>query len=460
MTGPCLILSRTPVVAGPPPPPSTIKWNPHHYMASFAVLEGGDSVSKIQDELDDCIADAAIVDGIKVFATMALFETAFGVYDFSVTDAIIAQLSPTDQNLVVQLNFGVFNSNGSPSAPQTNNTFIIPNYILNNASLYGAGLYGSSGVTPTGASGFYVQQTGAWCLNLMNAGCFGRIQALANAMGAHYNGNSRFEGIVICAWDVMSPYPGISPATYYSSIAAIGAAFVSAFPNTNIWAQLGSDSAGGANAQPLTQTLVQGRVMPGSSDVIGATGFNANYCALSPGLSAAPRGSGGTFTSNYDRGTGSTLLQFTTGQIVTANVVQFSDLIDWSPAVTGSPVAFGTTQAFAPSSLEFGIQAWLGISSPGSGWTPPSTPLTSLGHAGLDIQSGDICSDAGNQVYPIICTPLDICSALNNLYNASHAFWVRLTATETSLPQAQWQNLKLVLAANPLTNTSYPSSYP
>lgn len=82
----------------------------------------------------------------------------------------------------------------------------------------------------------------------------------------------------------------------------------------------------------------------------------------------------------------------------------------------------------------------------------------------VDVETPDLVGNYFAQ-YGGPYSPEDIVKALNQTYHASHAFWTHLVGTESLFggkvpPGAKWSNLAETLTANPLTNTSYPPSYP
>jgi len=81
-------------------------------------------------------------------------------------------------------------------------------------------------------------------------------------------------------------------------------------------------------------------------------------------------------------------------------------------------------------------------------------------HSLVDVEAPDICGPRPIPGGPY--SPTDIIAALNTVYGASHAFWTHLSGKENwGCPTAaNWPSLAPTLSANPLTNTSYPASYP
>jgi hypothetical protein len=89
----------------------------------------------------------------------------------------------------------------------------------------------------------------------------------------------------------------------------------------------------------------------------------------------------------------------------------------------------------------------------------------------LDVEAPDIAGPYFSVVgAPNGFKPIDIVQALNQTYQASHAFWTHLDGTEPAWPDtatvnasaswAKWSNLAPVINANPLQHTAYPANYP
>lgn len=118
----------------------------------------------------------------------------------------------------------------------------------------------------------------------------------------------------------------------------------------------------------------------------------------------------------------------------------------------------GLTATNITSRLSWGLLAYVG--KPMTGVTAASvTDLRNTGHAMLDVEAPDICGPKPISGGPY--TPLDIVTALNQTYKASHAFWTHLYGTEKDCPAvAKWSNLAAVISENPLTSVSYPGNYP
>ncbi|HEX3848626.1 MAG TPA: hypothetical protein VHV81_14680, partial [Steroidobacteraceae bacterium] len=124
-------------------------------------------------------------------------------------------------------------------------------------------------------------------------------------------------------------------------------------------------------------------------------------------------------------------------------------------------IAAGTADSFGQSGiaahnykgLSDGVLAYLGQQTANGGTVDLRPKMTAM----FDVESGDMTTTYfGKWGGPF--APLDILTALNQTYKASHAFWTRMVGS-TPAP-AQWVNVAAMCAANPLLRTAYPANYP
>jgi hypothetical protein len=132
-------------------------------------------------------------------------------------------------------------------------------------------------------------------------------------------------------------------------------------------------------------------------------------------------------------------------------------LEEWMPAhriAMGSADSFGQSviDARGTQVLSWALRSYLGDAAYGGVDLRPT--MTSM----MDVESGDIDGNSFGYVGGPF-TPVDIITALNKTYQASHAFWTRMTGSQTR-PEAQWSAVAAACAANPLTRTAYPANYP
>ncbi|HEY6483220.1 MAG TPA: hypothetical protein VIY54_06815 [Steroidobacteraceae bacterium] len=116
--------------------------------------------------------------------------------------------------------------------------------------------------------------------------------------------------------------------------------------------------------------------------------------------------------------------------------------------------------------LNFGMQTYVGAGVAGSNYTGGDLRLQA--HAMMDVEADDLAGAYfGRWGGPF--SALDVINALNQTYQASHAFWTRLIGTEpvrgggtvnSEAPGARWSNLGPVINAHPLLHTDYPPNYP
>jgi hypothetical protein len=129
----------------------------------------------------------------------------------------------------------------------------------------------------------------------------------------------------------------------------------------------------------------------------------------------------------------------------------------WMPAhrlAMGSADSFGqsTIDARGIQILSWAFRSYLG--DPAYGGVDMRPTMTTM----MDIESGDIDGNSFGYVGGPFA-PTDIINALNKTYQASHAFWTRMTGSQTGAA-AQWSAVSAACAANPLTHTGYPANYP
>lgn len=130
--------------------------------------------------------------------------------------------------------------------------------------------------------------------------------------------------------------------------------------------------------------------------------------------------------------------------------------------------AFNAGYASSPQGLNWGLQAYMGIVASGSSYT--GGDLRPHARAMLDVEPFDMQGDYySNWSAPAGYKPADILAALNNTYQASHAFWAHLFGNETAnggggtvsqvSPWAVWSKLAPIINDTPLTHTAYPANY-
>jgi hypothetical protein len=108
--------------------------------------------------------------------------------------------------------------------------------------------------------------------------------------------------------------------------------------------------------------------------------------------------------------------------------------------------------------MAWGLLAYAGISLEGVQFND----MRNTGRSMMDVESAEL-SGSYFAKYGGPFTPVDIVTALNQTYKASHAFWTHFFGTETAygtMPNdVKWTNLAAILSAHPLTNTGYPDNY-
>jgi hypothetical protein len=360
----------------------SIKWNPGHYMASYSVLYGGSTISRVQSEMDDLNNQDAII-GYRAYITWAALEPTKGNYDFSVLDAVLARLKTgfnKPKRLVIYLWMYYQGAMGS------NDTRILPMYVQTDPA-YGAspvaGRYGWWGKNSNGAS------TGQYAVAAYYPPVMDRLVALVQALGKHYDSNPSVEAIefmenstiVQSAAHLGSVDPHYSDSVYLAQTQRLLSAATAAFPHTSV-AMDNSYFVNSSFGVTLTQWLAANRMALGAPDTWGQTGLD-QY---------------GTDKQN-----------------------------------DGLETYLGSSQ-FGGKDLRSKMPLMMAIESP-------------------ELQGPYFAKYGGPW------TPTDMINALNQTYQASHAFWQHMTGSDVP-DAAQWSNLAAACAQHPLTHTAYPANYP
>jgi hypothetical protein len=127
----------------------------------------------------------------------------------------------------------------------------------------------------------------------------------------------------------------------------------------------------------------------------------------------------------------------------------------------GSADALGQSafNTYGTAYLSDGNKTMMGVDQNGG-----MVDLRPIMTAMIDVQMPDLVGSYFAK-YGGPFTPLDILTAANQTYKASHVFWTHLQGTEvyrsgTTPPAAKWSALAATCAANPLARTAYPANYP
>jgi len=379
-------------------PPHAVKWNPGHWMLTYTQLEHGRTLSDVQGELTALSQSPGIV-GYKSFVTWAYLEPAQGQYYFTDIDAMIGA--------------------GGQFAQMTPERHLI---LQLNPNVFNSG---QQSVPTPGDDRFLPSYI------LDDPGTYG---------------------------PAVLGHSGLANPNDYGGFWVQGTGgYAANFVNPNVQARLiALIEAIGTHYD--SNPLFEGIILCANDDMYPVSGsgisegqyLGALQAILSASTAALPTSNVGI--QNAWAGEPTASQQFEQWMLEHRVLPASSD-------TAGEPA---WTTSYAPANLSWGVQAWLGVQSPGSTWEPPTPALQSLGHAMMDIQGGDITTPS---VYPTAYTPLEITQACNAQYSCSHVFWSYLTASDsfagfTVPPAAQWPNLLATVQTNPLTSTSYPASYP
>lgn len=389
--------------------------------------------------------------------------------------------------ILVVFDTGSFNA--GTSGPTQNDNGALPGYLTSSANTgtYGTGQTGCGMSNPSGAGGFWANESGSYSANIENPNVQARLIALVQRLAAVYDNDPAVEGVMFQAMDFHYPcntLPSLAGTAYYTAWKNIISAARTAFKHTSVSIQVAFDETGDAQSENFTNWLVTNGGMVSASDTYGATAWtgyqeNASACLNSGGnpFSGAPSGLSGTLTSGwFCDGTPATSVSGNlfaqwklgnTAQVLSATVANNSTAASWTPTITGSPTNAFTVNPAPMLQVTQGMQAWFGISPRGSGYSLPATPLQNYSSSWPLIEAGDMC--AGGSIpgvggFPVNYNPADILTALNNTgingYAASHPSFTILSGSQcTANSNAVWSNVVTALTATALTNTSLPSVY-
>jgi hypothetical protein len=253
----------------------SIKWNPGHYMASYSVLFGGNTMSKITAELDDLNNRDAIL-GYRLYISWSALEPTKGNYDFSQIDAILQRLKTAynkPKRLVVYLWLYYQGKMG------TNDARIVPLYIQTDPA-YGpspvAGGNGWWGKNSNGAS------TGQYAPALYYQPVMDRLIALVQALGKHLDSDPNVEALAIMenatiaqsASGLGSVDPHYSDAEWQNQLQRLLTAATAAFPHTSVVMD-NSYFDRSKYGIALTQWMAANRIAQGAPDSWGQTALSA-----------------------------------------------------------------------------------------------------------------------------------------------------------------------------------------
>lgn len=418
------------------------------------------------------------VQGLSMMCYWGYLETGtLGQYNFGGNTAPSGGVPDIDQilsqcaGMSPQRTFALCLNLGNPD---WDNDRYTPTYITTN-STYGAAQAGSSGNPTSGVYGVYATSQGgaSGAANFQNANVMARIKALILAIATAYDTNPLFAHFRLASTDIFGPAGGTySYSSVFSNYLEIAQYAQSVFLHTPVGVAWGFNIV-----QSYEVTATQALIMPGSSDISGATAWTATYMPLSyicnggsGTWSSAPTGASGTLTGGYYfngyegtavTGTYSCPMAFSDGTTVTASFTQGSSTVTWTPSLgAATKSTTGTTVSFNPLWATTGTQTYLNYGGPSNNnWTPLGTPLYTYIQGAWDIEPEDLSGGAGAP-YPGVFTPADICNALNNNLYGAFAFWWGLGGiypSDNGYPTADWTTSVVpAIQAAPLTNTTYP----
>jgi hypothetical protein len=257
-----------------------IKWNPGHYMASESILRGpGDLTKKLSQEMNALRNHPGVL-GYRVITTWGAIEKSRGEYDFSLLDQVMKTLKTgldTPKRLVLVILPGTF-SGGGPGADDSS---YLPLYLRQDDA------YGPS--PKAGSYGWWHYPNGGYCAAVYRQAVMDRYIALMEAVGAHFDGEPNFEGIMIQedAWmsQRLNKAPDFSEDAFTQQLKRLLTSMTAAFPHTSVVMQA-TWNGSKTNSTDFVHWMIANRIAPSSADTIGQSGIDKNPNILAWGLQA------------------------------------------------------------------------------------------------------------------------------------------------------------------------------
>ena len=267
----------------PTPPPSggggshQIKWNPGHYMASYAKILGSSTPSLGSEitEMDDLNNQDAIV-GYRIWISWGALERSQGNYDFSLLDQALTRLK-TAYNKPKHLIIGLW-MYGQSGLGNNNDWRVLPLYIQQNPK-YGnsptPGMYGWWGPSSNGKS------NGQWAPSFYNPNVMDRFIALVQALGNHFDSDPYVEGIYFqetsaiaeTAGNASPADPNYSDQAWLTQVERLLSATTAAFPHTSV-IEANTWFVRPDSTVALAQWMLNHRIAPSAQDTWGQSAIN------------------------------------------------------------------------------------------------------------------------------------------------------------------------------------------
>jgi hypothetical protein len=247
-----------------------VKWNPGHYAGSNGSLFAGTKAAAWFSSMDGALTNYPQFKGWRMWLTWGALETSKGNYDFSQLDALLDRLKThygSPRHLVITL---------YPQGPVTQwrsgDAGVIPAYIQQDPA-YGpspvSGSHGWWGINSGGAS------TGGYEPALWRPAVMDRYIALLQALGAHYDNDPYFEGVMFqeAVYHIVAAGSDYSNDAMTQQAKRLLSASVAAFPHTSVVFENTWGLGNPTQNQNFELWMVQNRIAPGTADVVGETAF-------------------------------------------------------------------------------------------------------------------------------------------------------------------------------------------
>lgn len=284
-------------ILGVPKPQQTnskIQWSPGHWMNNNHMVTQGEAgsglgSSPVLAEIND-INNTVCVGYLLSITWSALDPNANGTLNTTFVDAVISKLQTAYDRaykVFLILECGAF----SQTHPGNTDSSIIPLPIISNVGLYGQSGYRVAGVTtqPVAVSGWWGGDGNGntYAAAMHRPAIMNKLIGTVQALGAKYNNNQAFDGIVIrenslyCGALGQNLCPDFNNGAWDTQNRALVNATIAAFPNKNVvyentfYKGGGGPPTGETYCQNFTAFLMANRCAIGSADVVGHSKIGA-----------------------------------------------------------------------------------------------------------------------------------------------------------------------------------------
>lgn len=435
---------------------TTMKWFPGWWLGSNAVLTNGRPYtdSHFTPEIAAVTAAPSSVVGYRIFMTWASWNpnNANGVdANYHTADILGFLSSIAPKKLAIQLNFGVFN-NPTPARPSATDFSTVPSFILTNPGTYGTAAPSGD---PNGLGGYYEQNTGGYCANLINANVQAKAIQDIQALARFLDGNNQVAYIGICEDSNMIPLNSTGLQTQFrQAFINIYTAARNAFQQTPVYAQATFQNTS-QESSTVCQDMVNKGVLQGTADTYGLSFHRGSWTGSVSGntMTAGTPANGLNpirLTRVIDDNTGA-LAPNTT---LTANGTGTGGAGTYTvtPSQTVSSETMFTVLDTNPpySGLNWGFNCYTGTQFGGV-----TGIINQRGNSAAIVDMQGSTPDLTRST-----SVADLAAGVNTVYGASVVFFCWISGATGNEAWSNWSTAVTQFASNPLTNTGYPPNLP